>query len=306
MPAPELVAADLNLFVVFEMLLETRSATIAARRLHVTQSAVSGALKRLRGLLGDPLFVRHGRGLTPTPVARELGARVHPALHALAEAIRRERAFEPRTCSRHFTFSCADDQEHSSVPRILQGLRAAMPHASLSVVTPFQAVVTDALAVGTVDAALAPASVKRRGLLSTPLYEDRLVLVAHRKRRLSSRMTPAAFNELPQVAVEVLGESGVGRKIDAEAMDAAGLSRNTVLTVPHFTSAAVVVAETDLVATLPRRFARFAAKTLPLRIVELPTGRPLAVTFALYWHERTDADPASRAFRAIVAAALEG
>lgn len=303
-----LSSADLNLFVVFQAVLEEGSATRAAKRLHVTQSAVSGSLKRLRELLGDPLFVRRGLGLTPTPVAAELGARVGGALEVLSQVVQRGRPLDPATTERHFTFACADDQELSGVPRIFQVLRARMPRASLSVVTPYQAVVSDGLASGTVDAALAPDRVKHPGLRTEVLYEESQVLVVRvgHPRVRKRTITRALFEALPQIEVSVLGPDGVGKRMDDDGLSAHGLSRDVALTVPHFMAAAMIASETDLVATLPRRFAERVSSFLPLRVVAGPVRPAPRASFALVWHARTDEDPASQLFRSVVREALGG
>src|SRR5215510_1065067 len=93
---------DLNLFLVLHTVLEEKSATRAAKRLHVTQSAVSNALARLRTALGDPLVVRDGNRLVPTPRAEELAPRIASAVAQLRYVVESEREFDPRTTTRRF------------------------------------------------------------------------------------------------------------------------------------------------------------------------------------------------------------
>src|SRR6516225_532896 len=100
---------DLNLFVVLHVVLEERSATRAARRLHVTQSAVSNAIARLRSVLADPLVVRSGRGLAPTPRAEELRPFVAQAIAQLQAAVDRGAAFVPEASERRFTLALTDN-----------------------------------------------------------------------------------------------------------------------------------------------------------------------------------------------------
>jgi DNA-binding transcriptional LysR family regulator len=112
-----LSAIDLNLFLVLHAVLEERSATRAAARLHVTQSAVSNALARLRQLLGDPLVVRSGRGLVPTPRAEQLAPLLREATDRLAQAVDR-RGFVAAESTRTFTIALADSHQACDVPRI--------------------------------------------------------------------------------------------------------------------------------------------------------------------------------------------
>src|SRR4028119_2332891 len=131
----DLAAIDLNLFVVLDAVLREGSVTAAAGRLHVTQSAVSNALARLRDLVGDPLLVRRGRGLVPTPVAAELAPRIAQALAQLGAVLTHRHGFDPAASTRCFTLALTDNQEVSDLPRILPRFTARLPQASLKVVT---------------------------------------------------------------------------------------------------------------------------------------------------------------------------
>src|SRR6516225_2601319 len=113
-----LSSVDVNLFVVLHMVLEERSATRAAKRLHVTQSAVSNAIARLRTVIGDPLVVRSGRGLTPTPRAEELAPFIALAVVQLQLAIDRGAAFVPAASTRRFTIALADNHQTSEAAQI--------------------------------------------------------------------------------------------------------------------------------------------------------------------------------------------
>src|SRR6185369_9787465 len=121
--AVNLSAIDLNLFLVLHAVLEERSATRAAARLHVTQSAVSNALARLRVLLGDPLVVRSGRGLAPTPRAEEMAPLLREATERLALAVDR-RGFIAAETTRTFTIALADSHQACEVPRLAHAFAA--------------------------------------------------------------------------------------------------------------------------------------------------------------------------------------
>src|SRR6516225_3148492 len=113
-----LSSLDLNLFAVLHVVLEERSATRAAKRLHVTQSAVSNAIARLRSALGDPLVVRSGRGLSPTPRAEELAPFIAQAVAQLQIAIDRGAAFVPAASERRFTLALSDNHQTSEAAQI--------------------------------------------------------------------------------------------------------------------------------------------------------------------------------------------
>src|SRR5450755_3878191 len=130
-----LSALDLNLFVVLHAVLEERSATRAARRLNVTQSAVSNALGRLRAALGDPLVVRSGRGLVPTPRATEVAPVVAQAIAHLQTVVDRGRGFDPSESTRTFTVAAADNHQTSEAPRIATAFVKGLPRAALRMVS---------------------------------------------------------------------------------------------------------------------------------------------------------------------------
>lgn len=300
----DLAAIDLNLLLVLDAVLTEGSATAAARRLHVTQSAVSNALARLREVLGDPLVVRRGRGLAPTPVALELAPRLALGLHELRAALATGRAFDPATTTRRFTIALTDNQEVSDLPRIVARFAQRMPAAALQVVSIERLISSDGLATGLVDVALAPAALTGPGVRQAPLYTEQGVLVVRRgNRKVGRRLDRAAFEATPYVDVQVGGEPGFGHRLARDAVARAGLRRRVVLTVPHFMAAAVAVARTDWLTGLPRRFAAEVSRRLPLRTVTAPVD-PLRFELALHWHMRTDADPGARHFRALVIAAV--
>jgi len=156
---------DLNLFLVFLAVIEEGSTVAAARRLALSQSAISNALGRLRHALGDPLFVRRGRGLVPTPRAEALRPVVSEALGRLAGVLHER--FTAASSTRTFTLACADHHQAADVPRVAAAFARRMPSACLRVVSVDYLLATDGLASGAVDAALRACTcaraIRRRG-----------------------------------------------------------------------------------------------------------------------------------------------
>lgn len=295
---------DLNLLLVLSIVLEEGSATRAARRLHVTQSAVSNALARLRELLGDPLVVRSARGLVPTPRARELAPLLATAVAQLQAVVDGTAAFDPATCTRTFSLACADGQQLADLPLIARALRGEMPRAKLRVVSIDTLLATDGLATGEVDASISP-TLAHAGLLNTPLYEEDAVGVLRRGHPFRGKtLTREAFSRIPHVDLHIaMGRPGVGNVRAERAFRAAQVERIVAMSVPSFAAAAMVVASTDDLVCMPRRVATLLAEQLPLRLVELPLP-PLALEMSLVWHARTDRDPAAQHFRALVVRVL--
>src|SRR5262245_25722938 len=171
-----------------DTVLTERSIVRAARRLHVTPSAVSNALARLRGALDDPLLIRSGRGVVPTPRAAALAPAVARALRDLDQAIHGD-GFDPATNDREFTLAVADAGQVVKLPQIVAAFAATMPRARLRVLSIDTLFASGGLAGTEVDVAIG-AGEKGPGVHAQPLYEERLVLVARaRHPTIRNRVT---------------------------------------------------------------------------------------------------------------------
>src|SRR6478672_1885357 len=126
-------AIDLNLLLVLHTVLAERNVARAAAKLHVTPSAVSNALARLRDALGDPVVTRKGRGVVPTPRALEIAPGLARAMQEI-EQVFLSAPFEPASCNRAFTLAVADLGQVTWVPRLAEAMRRAMPLARLRVI----------------------------------------------------------------------------------------------------------------------------------------------------------------------------
>lgn len=289
---------DLNLLSVLHALLTEGSVTRAARRLGVGQPATSHALTRLRELFADPLFVRGGRQIVPTPRAEALR---EPLARLLAEAARlvsHETEFDPARTTRSFTLACPDLLA-PALPRVIARLAAQAPGASLEVASP-RPEDPRALEDGRVDLALSPTPQDGPGLVVRGLGTVRFAVVARRGHPLvrSGKLGGESWAARPHVLVRT-GHGG--RHIVGGELERAGFRRRIGLVVPTFLSALVAVAETDLFFTAPRELVAPLAARLDLLLVEPPIAMA-AVPVAAVWHERFHADPASRFLRELVVA----
>ncbi len=298
-----LSAVVLNLFLVLHAVLEERSATAAARRLNVTQSAVSNALARLRDVLGDPLVVRSGRGLVPTPRAIE----IQPLLQEIATRLERaidRRGFVAEESTRTFTIGLADNNQACDVPPIAAAFTRRLPRAALRVVSADYLAATDGLASGDVDVAFFPETAVTPGQHALTLFEETAAFVIRRDHPLANRrLTRELFNDLPHIDVQVtLGRPGTGHRAAEQQFSAQRVHRRVVLTVPYFFTAALAAAHTDCIAGLPDRTARLFTRLLPLKI--MPASFPLPrLQTMMVWHDRTDADAGAQFFRSLIAEA---
>lgn len=297
-----LSSIDLNLLLVLHTVLEEKSVARAAEKLSVTPPAVSNSLARLRSILGDPLFVRRGRSLTPTPRAVELAPQLRTALGALSHAL--EERFDPAVTRRRFALALADTDLACSAPEIAAEVTKRMPHAELQIVSIDTLEATDGLATGVIDAAMAPAPFfpKEPGLHTAQLYEDEGVLLIRKTHPAAKgrRISREQFNSLRHVdSWLVLGKPSRGHRVAEEFFARQDLKRNVALIVPNFFTAAMVVASSDLTVAIPRRIAERFATMLPLRVLSF-ANPPLRFEQHLVWHERTHRDPGSAMVRDLV------
>jgi len=292
---------DLNLLLVLDTVLSERSVARAARRLHVTPSAISNSLAKLRVALADPLVTRKGRGIVPTPRASELAPALARAIAELERAITHG-PFEAANCARTFTLAMADAGQVAWLPSIASALSKTMPKARLRVVGIDSLLALGDLASGDVDLHLG-VSAKGPGLHSELLHDEPTLLVARKhNRQIIGKLSRKRLGLLRHVGVEMAPGRGFRDPL-AAPYARAKISRSVTLTVPSFAAAAAIAAATDQVTTLPLSLFAALGKRLGLIAVEGAVPRH-AVTMALCWHERTHTDPAMVEFRALVRSAI--
>jgi DNA-binding transcriptional LysR family regulator len=293
-----LSAIDLNLLTVLDALLDERSVTRAARRVGLSQSAMSNALARLRDVLGDPLFVRTSKQMVPTPRAAGLAAPIREALSTVERALAPD-AFDPGTARRTFTITAPDSQELLLVPNLMARLGAVAPGIQVRVIPPARgADPTELLQSGTADVALMKVATIGPPLHTRPWFREHFVCIARKGHPgLRGKLTLARFCALPHVLVAPYGASG---SFVDDALAKRGKQRTIAVRVSTFSSAPVIVVESDCIATFPSRLARRFAKWLPLATHELPFPVS-AVPIGAVWHARVDRDPAHRWFRDLLA-----
>lgn len=286
---------NLNLLPALEALLIEGSVSAAARRAHVSQSAMSHSLARLRELFGDPLLTPLGRGLAPTPRALQLRAALPAAFEHLRRALASPEPFDPRTSTRAFRIATVDHFELTTLPDVLEHLGRHAPSVRLEIER-FSPDVVPALVVGDIDLALIGASqpVPAAGLRRAPLHEEPFAVVVRKghpaiKRRLDLETYVSVGHVL--VSVEGRREGAVDR-----ALARLGKSRRVALRVPHFMAAPLAVRSSDLICTIAGSVAQRARELFGLRVFTPPFELPAAQVVAL-WSQRHDDDPAQRWFR---------
>ena len=293
---------DLNLLLAFESLMIERNVTRAAKRIGLSQPALSNALSRLRRTFDDPLLVRTPEGMSPTAAAHSLIVPVRAALAHLRAALEEKPAFDPTASKRTFHLSASDHVEIALiaplVTRLLEkatrvGLRLTRPRSLFQ--PPAAQVLADSidLAIGFFpDVTGLDASIH-----SEVLWEEQSVVLARKAHpRIKGKLTLRQFASEHHAAVFYKTE-GQGF-IDA-LLEQKGLARRAAVIVPHFATVPFVVAASDLIATVPDRSADVFARQLKLQVLPVPISIP-PFRMTMLWHERMEADLAHAWLRGLI------
>jgi DNA-binding transcriptional LysR family regulator len=297
----DLSRTDLNLLRLFEVVWQERHVGRAAARLHLSPSAVSHGLGRLRRLLNDPLFIRHPRGLNPTERAAELAAPVGDILDRARVVIAGAKPFEPASSNRHFVIAAVDGIGLVILPRLTASLRRAAPGITVRIRPIYPLDVVETLDRGDADVAVAPLLSPPPRLQAIALYDEDFVIAARKGHPFLARPTLKNYCAASHL---IVGGGTDARGFIDDALASRGLTRQVVLTVPSFMWALSALAETDLVGAVPRRLierhagrAGLAAVEPPLPLRKDPVG-VLAVKAAMsdpaiQWLVRQISDSAS-------------
>ena len=286
---------DLNLLVALDALLAEGSVTGAGRRLGLSSSAMSRTLTRLRAATGDPLLVRAGRGLVPTPYAAELRERVH-ALSRDALAVLRPHGSHLDIASLERTFTIRANEGFVDVmsASLVAAIAKAAPRVRLRF-APKPEKDARPLREGQIDLEIGVLGAFAPEVRTQSLFRDRFVGVARIGHPLLSgvKITPKRYAACDHVVASRRGEfSG---PVD-DALEKLGLRRTVSVVVPGFPDAMRIARHSNLVALVPRSCLGDSLATAGLRSFELPVRTPEIVISAM-WHPRVDADPAHRWLR---------
>ncbi len=286
---------DLNLLVTLDVLLAEGSVTRAGRRLRLSPSAMSRALARLRATTGDPLLVRAGRGLVPTPRALALRDRVRPLVEEANAVLRPEGGLDLARLDRIFTLRTREGFVENFAPALLARVQKEAPGVKLRFRQKLDRE-SAALREGRVDletGVVGPETGPE--LRAQALFRDRFVGVVRAGHPLrQGRVTAARFAAGRHVDV---GLQGPGANLADEALQRFGARRQINVFVDGFAAALALVRATDLIATVPERHT--GNLRAGLHTFALPFATP-EFTLALLWHPRMDADPAHRWLRECV------
>ena len=285
---------DLNLFVVLEAIYREGNITRAAHQLNLTQPAISHALKRLRVLLNDALFVRQGASMVPTPFTRTIIGQVRQALQIFEVNLYENRQFDPVHTRRNFYLGLRDSSEAIVLPSLIRRLQQAAPEISIASVRVNRRDLEAELSNGSIDLAMDIPLTVGEDIRQKWIFRDRLVVVARpRHPAISSRLNLNTYLSQTHIMVS-LRRTGPGLE-DIE-LNRLGKRRRIGLRCQHYFEACRLVSQTDMLLTMPERYAHLLNTQFMNRLFPFPAKVPV-LNVHLYWHESAENDPANRWLR---------
>jgi len=296
-----IAGADLNLLLIFHSMMTERNVTRAAAKTGLSQPALSNALRRLRDLFQDKLFVKGGKAMVPTPRALEISPDVDAAIASIRK-IFQQPEFEPYTAQRAFRLATTDDVERLVFPTLVRDLSILAPSITITCrrLSGIYTLPRAELQSGALDFALGCFSYPpppESGVLLHSLFKTPIVCLVRKNHPLvKQRLSLRQYCELEHVTTFYPGEGpGLVDRVLAEK----GQARTVKLSLPHWSTLPFVVANSDLIATVPETVARTVDPSLRLRRLRCPLSlSPFSV--GLVWHARTHENASHQWFRDLV------
>lgn len=290
---------DLNLLYVLVALDEKRSVSDAALKLQRSQPAVSAALAKLRQFFNDPLFVRSGNNMQPTPRAATLIESARFVLGRIGTDIVAAPTFEPGTSHQVITLALSDVGEVVFLPAILRELRRLAPNAAVSAVSLPANDIASGLESGAIDLALGYfPDLKQHNFFQQALFSDTFASLLRSDHPLTA--TKLTLKQYLQLEHAVVRAESRTEEVIERYLARKKIRRRIVLTTPHFASAPMIVAQSDLIVTIPEPLARyFSNVSAHLRVVSLPFEPP-RIDLRQFWHRKFHHDERNRWLRALV------
>lgn len=269
-----------------------------ANNLGLSQPTVSNALNRLRQQLGDELFLRTSRGMEPTAFALQLAEPISYALSAIHETLNQRTRFEPAHSERKFIVGMNDIGEIYFLPTLMKVLADVAPGISISTIRTTGANLAEAMEAGRIDLAIGWLPHLKSGFFQRRLFVQQHVCLFRQGHALhkSSPLTLEEFEAAEHVVVSSVGTGHAS--VDAH-IEKLGIKRSAVLTVPHFVAVGHILASTDMIATVPERFARHCVVPFNLHYVDLPLKLP-EIGINVFWHARFHKEAGNQWLRSLV------
>ncbi|ODP35681.1 LysR family transcriptional regulator [Pandoraea sp. ISTKB] len=292
---------DLNLLLVFESLLRTRSTTVTAEELNLTQSAVSNALKRLRLAFGDPLFVKTPQGMLPTDLAASLAPPVTEGLGLIRGAVEAPQDFVPAKAQRTFRLYLSDIGQLIFIPKLMATLAVEAPGVRIVTVDTTPREAQNAMAMGDIDLTLGLFTRFSSGFHQQRLFREHYVaLVRGGHPAIRGELTVENFlNAAHAVYRPTAGHHDVFETAVEQWFARSGHQRHVALRMAHSMGLSALIAASDLVVCVPTRLGRALKGPADLQTYALPFDSP-EFDISQLWHERFHTDAGHRWLRSTI------
>ncbi|REL29547.1 LysR family transcriptional regulator [Thalassotalea euphylliae] len=293
---------DLNLFVVFEAIYCEGNISKAASALNLSQPAVSHSLAKLRAQFDDKLFIRQGNQMKPTALAKNVIGDVREALHQLQSSVYQAQKFEPSTSRKYCTVSLHGSLEASYLPLFAEQLLTESPNMNFTSKRVRRSELENKLASGDIDIAIDILLPVSSNVVHQQLTKDKLVVVARQNHPIfTGKLDLQRY--LSQTHV-VASTRTSGPSLEDYELGRLGIQRKVALRCQHLLSACRVIANNDMLLTIPEKSAKMYRELLPISIAPLPIELP-PLDVHIYWHSNVDQDPANTWLRNKVIAAQQ-
>ncbi len=290
---------DLNLLLVFNhLILEKRVATVA-EKLGMTQPGVSNALKRLRNILGDELFLRTRRGMEPTPYAARIAVPVGSALSAIYNSLNDAAQFDPATSVRKFTVGMTDIGEIYLFPKLMEALSRYAPGVTISTVRNTTVNLRDEMESGHVDLAIGLLPQLKAGFFQRRLFRQGFVCMFRKGHALDKGRKKMALKEFTDAEHVVVVSNGTGHAVVERTIEKKGITRNIKLILPHFVAVGHILANSNMIATVPELYAEACVAPFGLKFVKHPVALP-EIAIHISWHAKFNKEPGIQWLRNLV------
>ncbi len=291
---------DLNLLKIFESIYQEQNMSQSAEALHITPSAVSHALKRLREHLGDPLFQRSNNKMLPTPACQRMAPLIIDTLSRLRQILQNWGDFQPLVSQHHFRLGIHHALEPSILPKLAKGLTELAPNTRFSSVKVARENLSRELAAGHIDMAFDVALPIKLPVLHKKLIDDAFCVVLRKAHRLHGCLDQPSYFAAKHISVS---NRPSGSSAEDILLQQQGLSRDIAIRCQNYYTAKAMLAESDLLLTLPYELAKqlLSEQSANNELTIQPLPMPLSgIETHLYWHQNTQDDAALSWFRGVL------
>ena len=279
---------DLNLLIIFDVLIEERSVTRSAEKLAMSQPAVSHALGRLRKQLDDPILVKSGHSMEASPRALEIHRELRGTLQQIDRAVRPQPRFEPGNSKRVFSIASTDYVESLILPPLLSRIQATAPGVELNIHHLAASLPLDDIESGNIDLAISLSVNKPRRFVSQFLLEDGYLCAVRRNHPIANQpLTMARYLGLDHLLV---APAKSRQRIASRLFSGVGKAPRVVANIPHFLAALHATSESSVIVTGPALLLKKFQTTFDLHLIAPPFELP-PTQIDLVWHEFKGTDP---------------